>query len=113
MQIYLFCALYLKNVVLYIVYIKFIYTFVKSRLHKHKYMAKSIKRERFEKVASKRVQRILDTLELIQNCSNRNNYEYNESDVDRMFSEITKAVKDAQAAYNKEINKTKRQDFSF
>ena len=76
-------------------------------------MAKSIKRERFEKVASKRVQRVLDTLELIQNCSNRNNYEYDQNDVDRMFSEITKAVKDAQAAYTKEINKIKRQDFSF
>ena len=76
-------------------------------------MAKSEKRERFEKVASKRVQRVLDTLELIQNCSNRNNYEYSQSDVDRMFSEISKALKDAQAAYNKELNKTKRQDFTF
>jgi DNA-binding transcriptional regulator GbsR (MarR family) len=92
---------------------KNIYTFAKGKQYKTKYMAKSEKRERFEKVASKRVQRVLDTLELIQNCSNRNNYEYDQSDVDRMFSEITKALKDAQAVYAKELNKTKRQDFTF
>lgn len=92
---------------------KNIHTFAKGEQHKTKYMAKSEKRERFEKVASKRVQRVLDTLELIQNCSNRNNYEYSQSDVDRMFSEISKALKDAQAAYTKELNKTKRQDFTF
>lgn len=89
------------------------YTFAIGNQYKILYMAKSEKRERFEKVASKRVQRVLDTLELIQNCANRNNYEYDRSDVDRMFSEISKALKDAQAAYTKELNKTKRQDFTF
>ena len=76
-------------------------------------MEKSAKRLRFEKVASGRVQRILDTLQLIQNCSNRNNYEYDESDVERMFTETNTAVKDAHAAFNKELNRTKRQGFSF
>lgn len=76
-------------------------------------MEKSAKRLRFEKVASGRVQRVLDTLQLIQNCSNRNNYEYEEADVERMFSEINKAVKDAHAAYSKELNRSKRQGFSF
>lgn len=88
-------------------------TFAVENKYKILYMAKSEKRERFEKVASKRVQRVLDTLELIQNCSNRNNYEYDQNDVDKMFSEISKALKDAQAAYAKELNKTKRQDFTF
>ena len=46
-------------------------------------MEKTEKRQRFEKVASNRVQRILDTLQLLKNCSNRNNYEYNEADVDQ------------------------------
>ena len=45
-------------------------------------MAKSEKRERFEKVAANRVQRVIDTLGLLKNCSNRNNYEYSEQDVE-------------------------------
>lgn len=76
-------------------------------------MAKSEKRQRFEKVASNRVQRILDTLTLLQNCSNRNNYEWDENDVERMFSEITKKVKETKAAYNNELTKTEKHGFSF
>ena len=76
-------------------------------------MEKSAKRQRFEKVASNRVQRILDTLSLLQNCSNRNNYEWDETDVDRMFSEITKKVKETKAAYTNELTKTEKHGFSF
>ena len=65
-------------------------------------MQKTEKRQRFEKVAGNRVQRVLDTLQLLKNCSNRNNYEYSESDVEQMFSEITKALKESRAAYNKQ-----------
>ena len=36
-------------------------------------MGNTTKRQRFENVASNRVQRILDTLQLLQNCSNKNN----------------------------------------
>ena len=76
-------------------------------------MNKSIKRVRFEKVASGRVQRVLDTLQLLQNCSNRNNYEYESADVERMFSEISKAVKEAQQAYSNQLSKSKKKEFSF
>ena len=75
--------------------------------------AKNSKRERFEKVASNRVQRILDTLALLQNCSNRNNYDYSQEDVDQMFSEINKALKDTKAAFVNEMNKTSKQGFKF
>jgi aspartate carbamoyltransferase regulatory subunit len=76
-------------------------------------MGKSEKRQRFEKVASNRVQRILDTLSLLQNCSNRNNYEYDEKDVDLMFAEITKKLKETKSAYCNEIYKSDKQGFSF
>ena len=75
--------------------------------------AKNSKRERFEKVASNRVQRILYTLALLQNCSNRNNYDYSQEDVDQMFSEINKALKDTKAAFVNEMNKTSKQGFKF
>lgn len=76
-------------------------------------MAKSEKRQRFEKVASNRVQRVLDTLSLLQNCSNRNNYEYDEHDVERMFSEITKKLKETKAVYANELTKTEKHGFTF
>ncbi len=76
-------------------------------------MAKSEKRQRFEKVASNRVQRVLDTLSLLQNCSNRNNYEYDEHDVERMFSEITKKLKETKAVYTNELTKTEKHGFTF
>ncbi len=76
-------------------------------------MEKTQKRERFEKVAGNRVQRILDTLQLLKNCSNRNNYEYSESDVEQMFSEITKALKESRAAYTNELCKANKKGFTF
>lgn len=76
-------------------------------------MEKTPKRQRFEKVAGNRVQRILSTLQLLENCANRNNYEYTESDVELMFSEISKALKDARATYTGELNKANKQSFMF
>ena len=49
---------------------------------------KSQKRTRFEKIASNRVQRILDTLNSLSNCSNKNNYEYTKEDTDIMFKSL-------------------------
>lgn len=76
-------------------------------------MPKTEKRLRFEKVASSRVQRILDTLLLLKNCSNKNNYEYTEADVEQMFSEISKTLRDARAAYVGELNKVSKKGFTF
>lgn len=77
-------------------------------------MADSTKRQRFTKVATARVQRIISTLALLQNCSNRNNYEYDEEDVSHMFEEISKAVRDARNVYTNELNRTNNKGgFSF
>lgn len=74
---------------------------------------KTEKRQRFEKVAGNRVQKVLDTLQLLKNCSNRNNYEYTEQDVEQMFLEISKALKDARATYTNELSKTNKHGFTF
>lgn len=76
-------------------------------------MPKTEKRQRFEKVAGNRVQKILDTLQLLKNCSNRNNYDYSDKDVDQMFTEITKALKESRAAFSSELHKANKQGFSF
>ena len=76
-------------------------------------MPKTEKRQRFEKVAGSRVQRVLDTLQLLKNCSNRNNYDYSDADVEQMFTEISKALRDTRAAYIGELNKVSKKGFFF
>lgn len=71
------------------------------------------KRERFIRVAESRVSKVLDTLRLIKNCSSRNNYDYTEKDVETMFLEISKAVKDAKDAYYAELSKNNSTKFKF
>lgn len=77
-------------------------------------MAETTRRERFTKVATNRVQKIIDYLALLQNCSNRNNYEYDEEDVNHMFEEITKALRESKAVYANELTKASgKGGFSF
>lgn len=76
-------------------------------------MAENTKRERFTKVASNRVQNVLHYLDLLKNCANKSNYEYTQEDVDKMFSEITKTLKDVKAVYANEQSKLNNKGFSF
>lgn len=71
------------------------------------------KRERFEKVASNRVQKIIDFLGLLGNCANKNNYDYTEKDVEQMFREVNRALKEAKLLYDKQLNKTSKGGFKF
>lgn len=68
-------------------------------------MVETTKCKRFTKVATNRVQKIFDYITLLQNSSNRNNYEYIEEDVNHMFDEISKAIREAKAVYVNEMNK--------
>jgi hypothetical protein len=72
-----------------------------------------MKRERFEKVASKRVQKIIDFIKLLGNCSNKNNYEYTEKDVELMFREINRVLKETKVLYEKNLNNTSKGGFKF
>jgi len=51
------------------------------------------KRERFVRIAEARTNKILDMLRLLGNCSEKNNYEYNEEDVKQIFSALDKELK--------------------
>lgn len=76
-------------------------------------METSPKRQRFEKVAGNRVQKVIDFLTLLQNCSNRNNYEYTEADVEHMFNEIGKTLRETRAKYTTELSKSNKTGFTF
>ena len=76
-------------------------------------MVENSRRKRFTKVATHRVQKIIDYLNLLQNCSNRRNYEYDEEDVNHMFEEINRVLKETKNVYMMELNKSTRTDFNF
>ena len=71
------------------------------------------KRQRFEKVAGNRVQVIIDKLELLGNCSNRNNYEYEAADVRKMFSAIKESLNRTEQKFEGEVKKEKKKQFKF
>ena len=74
---------------------------------------KSERRRRFEKVAENRVDKILEGLRLLGNCSNKNNYEFAKEDVDYMFDEIKRALRDAQGRFDSEMNRNDQKKFKF
>jgi len=54
----------------------------------------TIKRDRFVRIAERRVNKIIDNLDLLGKCSNRRNYEYSEEEVRKIFREIERKVKE-------------------
>lgn len=73
----------------------------------------STRRDRFEKVAAKRTQKVLDYLESLSKCSNRINYEFEEEDVKKMFKAIREQVNSCEASFKKEISKKDKNNFKF
>lgn len=71
------------------------------------------KQERFIKVASKRVQYIIDKMDLLGNCSNRNNYDFDEKDVRKMFLAIKDSMKRAEMKFEDELQKKQKRKFKF
>ena len=49
-------------------------------------------KERFERVATARVNKITAMIRLLGNCSNQSNYEYNESQVEKILFYLQKEV---------------------
>jgi len=58
------------------------------------------KREKFLRLATKRTKEVLGRLRILGNCSNRSVYEYNELDVDKIFSAVDKQLKDVKAKFH-------------
>ncbi len=70
----------------------------------------SSKKERFDKIATARTNKILNDLRLLGNCSNRTSYEYTQDEVNQMFRAIKEAVSEAEARFNRKGSKS---EFSF
>lgn len=74
---------------------------------------KSTRRQRFENVAAKRTQKIMDSIESLSNCSNRTNYEYAEADVKKMFKALRESINNCEAMFQNELNKRSKTTFKF
>ena len=60
----------------------------------------SDKQMRFKRLAAQRTNKVLQKLQVLSNCSNRSSYEYEEEDIQKIFTEIDKAVKSAKARFH-------------
>ena len=57
------------------------------------------KNEKFRRLAKLRGERVLKDLQLIQNLSNRRNYEYTEADIKALFSVIEEELRLAKSSF--------------
>lgn len=67
----------------------------------------SEKKENFKRIAEKRTEKILNDLRLLGNLSNTSNYEYDQKDVDKIFSFIEDELKFTKDKFNKNNSKSK------
>ena len=65
------------------------------------------KRERFQDVASGRVNRVISALQSLKKCSNVYNYEFNEEDVRKMINAIRKETEETKLSFDKGLSKNK------
>lgn len=65
------------------------------------------KRDKFKRVAEKRVINALKSISLIGNLSNRRMYEYSPEDVTKIFKALKKEIKIAEESFEK-ATKTKK-----
>lgn len=57
-------------------------------------------REKFIELAEKRVIKAIKDIRLVANLSNRNNYDYNEQDVKKIFNTLNSEIKQAKAKFS-------------
>jgi vacuolar-type H+-ATPase catalytic subunit A/Vma1 len=72
----------------------------------------NIKKDRFKNVAAKRVQKVLDSMESLSRCANRNNYEYSDEDVTKLLKAIKDQMQTLELSFT-EKSKSKSKTFSF
>jgi len=61
---------------------------------------KETPQERFKRLGTLRTNAVLKRLKVLGNCANRQAYQYTEEEVDRIFSEIERRLKDVKAKFH-------------
>ena len=66
-------------------------------------------RERFVRITERRVNRIMDALEKLGDCSNQRNYDYSNSDIKKIFEKIEKKLKETRLKFQGTSNNKKEE----
>lgn len=61
-------------------------------------MAES-KHDKFIRIAEARTNKIIDMIRLLSNCSNKSTYEYDETDVKKIFSTLEQELKSCKSKF--------------
>ena len=64
--------------------------------------------KRFQKIAPKRVQKVLDSMNSLSKCSNKYNYEYTEEEKNKIFNALNKSLTELKGKFNDGINNKKK-----
>jgi len=67
--------------------------------------SQNIKRERFKRLATYRTNEALKRIKVLGNCSNRSAYIYTEEEINKIFSEIERKVKETKSKFHFPKNK--------
>ncbi|MEF9917420.1 MAG: hypothetical protein RR746_08690 [Lachnospiraceae bacterium] len=57
------------------------------------------KHEKFLRIAEARTNKILDMVRLLGNCSNKTTYEYDETDIKKVFSTLEQELKNCKSKF--------------
>jgi len=66
-----------------------------------------MKRERFVKIAENRTNKIISMIKLLGNCSNKNNYKYDEDDIKQIFCAIDNELRITKSRFQEAQNNKK------
>lgn len=62
-------------------------------------MSNETRRDRFVRIVERRMNQLIKNLDSLGKCANKKNYEYEDKDVKKMFSEIERKTKEIKALY--------------
>lgn len=57
------------------------------------------RKDNFKRLAEARTNEVLRRIKILGNCANRSNYDYTEAEVDKIFGEIEKKVKEVKGKF--------------
>lgn len=66
----------------------------------------SNKANRFKRVAEKRANKVLSSIRLLSQCSNKRSYEYTDAQVNKIFRELRSALKEAEGKFKETKEET-------
>ena len=74
-------------------------------------MKQETKRERFHRIATKRVQNVIKEMSRLSNCSNRSTYDYTEEDVKKIISTLNDKFSEIKISFKKGFNNSNKFKF--